>query len=106
MKDPVADPNKDRLFLFQYIEKKDRRDVIMAFFNQVEEEKWKHTDPKDVELVLEFFAEARDMGHVAQMVRTNPNARWALVTGKMQAIQVAVPVFINGISLDSFEKEW
>jgi hypothetical protein len=101
----MKDPNGDKMFLFQYVEPRGKHNSIAFFFGSIPGDEWRQDKDKP-EKVLEFFAEVRDLKRAAQLVRTNPNAKWVLFTGKMQEIQVAVPVFINGISLDSFEKEW
>ena len=78
------------------------------FFTEDVGEEWKneqHGDAKKTE-TLEFVCKVSSPRDVAKEVRKSPLDRYVLFRGEISPIKIAMPVFVGGKNLDTFDKEW
>jgi len=55
---------------------------------------------------LKFIAMVDTPEEVAAIVRRKPLKKYLLLSGELSPLQIAVPVFLDGKSLDSLNAEW
>lgn len=89
--------------------KENRRDPFWSLFKPEKQgEEWKDggaEEEKPVE-ILEYVGTVESPKQIAELVRKAPLEKYVLFRGEMVEVQVAVPVFVEGKSLDSMEDEW
>jgi len=79
------------------------------FWEHMESECWKKSDiefPDGRPTFLQFVCEVENPKQVAEHVRKAPLEKYVLFKGEVVELQVAIPVFANGKSLDTLSKEW
>lgn len=54
---------------------------------------------------LEFVCHVKSPKDVAKQVRKDPTQRYVLFHGEMLDVKIAMPVFVDGKNLDTFESE-
>lgn len=54
---------------------------------------------------LEFIAQVQSPKEVAAIVRRDPTQKYVLFHGEMKNVEIAMPVFVDGKNLDTFERE-
>jgi hypothetical protein len=71
-------------------------------------EEWKEGDPEPEKPkeVLGFVAFVATPQEVIAEVRKNPTRRYVLMTGTVEKLEVAIPVFVGGKNLATMNKEW
>jgi hypothetical protein len=57
-------------------------------------------------LVYEFVAQVFSPSEVAAIVRKAPLKKYALFSGKLQSIEIQMPVVIDGVPADAMSSEW
>jgi hypothetical protein len=72
-------------------------------------DQWKHADTDNKEKpknTLEFIKMVKHPSEVAEIVRKAPLDQYLLMSGEVAPIQVAMPVMMGGMCLDSMNSEW
>lgn len=91
--------------LFRRVKKTDPSCFIFSF-GHIDGEEWNKTGKAVPEEILEFVGKVTSLKAVAALVRRDPLHPYVLFEGKMTEIKVAIPVFMNGKSLDTMGAEW
>ena len=78
--------------------------MIGRYFHDGEE--WKDESKRKPKEKLGFVAFVSSPSDVIAEIRKNPTRRYVLMTGTVEAVQVAMPVFVGGKNLATLNQEW
>ncbi len=82
--------------------------MSVMYGQEIPEEEWKEGDPEDKkpEKELVFVAYVTDPKELAGIIRKDPLKEYLLFIGEISTIKIAMPVMVDGKSLDTMESEW
>jgi len=84
-----------------------RSPYMYLFSAEPEGEAWKKDDKEaGKNEYLQFVCFCSTPQAVSEAVRKEPNARYVLMSGQMNPLQIAIPVFIRGKNLATMDHEW
>lgn len=103
---------KHALFSIEEKPKEESPDPFLSLFGGPrrlpEGEQWKEDEKvkAKVEEVFVFQGFVEAPKEVAELVRRAPLKKYVLFRGEFSEIRVAMPVFVDGKSLDTLDAEW
>lgn len=96
------------LFAWEDVKQRAPHDAWSMVFMAEPKEPWQEGDeekdkPKQH---LAFVAFVSSPAEVVEAVRKDPVRRYVLMTGTIEAVQIAMPVFVGGKNLSTLDSEW